>query len=110
MGITKKDLFNKDTNAIANFGRVLGHPARVAILNHLIKISGCCCSDLVEELGLAQATISQHLKVLKDINLIKGSIEGKSFCYCINKDEWENMQQIFSDFFDFKMIINNKCC
>ena len=70
MGITKKELFDRDINEIATIGKVLGHPAG-AILKHLMKIPGCCCTDLVEELGLAQATISQHLKILKDSNLIR---------------------------------------
>ena len=108
MGITKKELFDKDINNIANFCKVLGHPARIAILKHLMKISGCCCTDLVEELGLAQATISQHLKILKDSNLIKGNIEGKSFCYCINSEKWENMKNVMSPFFNYNII--NNCC
>jgi len=64
MGISKTELFTKKQNELANVARVLGHPARIAILQHLVKINACICNDLVEELGLAQPTISQHLKEL----------------------------------------------
>ncbi len=72
MGVTKTELFTKKQNELADIARALGHPARIAILQHLVKINGCICSDLVAELGLAQATISQHLKELKHAGLIQG--------------------------------------
>ena len=84
MGISKTELFTKKQNELANIAKALGHPARIAILQHLVKINGCICNDLVEELGLAQPTISQHLKELKQIGLIQGSIEGTSICYCVD--------------------------
>ena len=81
MGITKSEIFTDHQNEIALFAKVLGHPARVAILQHLFKINACVCGDLVDEIGLAQPTISQHLKELKQLGLIKGTIEGTSVCY-----------------------------
>ena len=74
MGITKSEIFTQQQNQIAAFAKVFGHPARVAILQHLFKINTCICGDLVEEIGLAQPTISQHLRELKNLGLIKGSI------------------------------------
>ena len=87
----------------------MGHPARVAILQHIINQKSCICNDLVEELGLAQATISQHLKELKNIGIIKGSIEGKSVCYCIDEEKWKQIQQDFDVFFN-QNVSTNQCC
>ena len=100
MGVTKSDIFSVEQNKLAGFFKVLGHPARVAILQHIINQKSCICNDLVEELGLAQATISQHLKELKNIGIIKGSIEGKSVCYCIDEEKWKQIQQDFDVFFN----------
>ncbi|UYW00967.1 metalloregulator ArsR/SmtB family transcription factor [Flavobacterium agricola] len=109
MGITKSEIFTEQQNQLANLFKVLGHPARLAILQHIINQKACICTDLVQELGLAQATISQHLKVLKDAEIIKGEIEGKSVCYCINQSVWEQMQAQFTQFFiQFEPI--NTCC
>ena len=83
MGLTKTDLFTKEQNDIAAMAKAIGHPARIAILQYLVKKNACVCGDLVEELGLAQATTSQHLKELKNIGLIQGNIEGVNTCYCI---------------------------
>ena len=80
MGITKSDLFTEEQNAIAQMAKVLGHPARVAILQHLVKSNTCINGDLVQELGLAQATVSQHLRELKEVGFIQGTIEGVSVC------------------------------
>lgn len=85
MGITKTNLFTQEQNQLANFAKVLGHPARIAIIQHLVKANTCINSDLVQELGLAQATISQHLRELKNVGIIQGTIEGTSMCYCINQ-------------------------
>lgn len=100
MGLTKAEIFTVDQNEIASFAKVIGHPARVAILQHLFKIDTCVCGGLVDEIGLAQPTISQHLKELKHLGLIKGNIEGTSVCYCINKENWSKMKNIMSQFFD----------
>jgi len=106
MGITKSQKFSKEQNDLAQIAKVLGHPARIAILEHIVKSNACICNDLVEEIGLAQATISQHLKELKGLGIITGSIEGKSICYCINKEKWQQIQLDLSRFF---MDINS-CC
>lgn len=84
MGTTKSEIFTIEQNKLATLFKVLGHPARIAIIQHIIKQNACICTDLVDVLGLAQATISQHLKELKSIGIIQGAIEGKSVCYCID--------------------------
>ncbi|GAA4340728.1 metalloregulator ArsR/SmtB family transcription factor [Flaviaesturariibacter amylovorans] len=88
MGITKSEMYTAKQNALATMLKAIAHPARIAILQHLIKANACICGDLVEELGLAQATISQHLKELKAAGLIQGTVEGTSVCYCINPKVW----------------------
>ena len=85
MGATKTNFFTQDQNELANFTKALGHPARIAILQHLIKVQSCVCGDIVNELPLAQPTVSQHLKELKNAGIIKGIIEGNAICYCINE-------------------------
>ncbi|KJD33856.1 ArsR family transcriptional regulator [Tamlana nanhaiensis] len=107
MGITKSDIFTEQQNDLAQFFKVLGHPARVAILQYIGNQNSCICNDLVEEIGLAQATISQHLKELKSIGLLKGQIEGKSMCYCINVDRWNEIQQHLNQFFNNT---KSNCC
>jgi DNA-binding transcriptional ArsR family regulator len=100
MGITKSQIFTKDQNRLAQIFKVLGHPARVAILQYISEQKSCICNDLVDEIGLAQATISQHLKELKSIGLLKGSIEGKSICYCIDIKRWQKLQEELNIFFN----------
>lgn len=109
MGLTKSEIFSEKQNKIAGIAKVLGHPARVAILQHLFKANACICSDLVEEIGLAQPTISQHLKELKNIGIIKGNIEGTSVCYCINEDKWNGIKELFFQFLDYKSQ-KTDCC
>ena len=87
MGVTKKEIFTDEQNELSSFAKVLGHPARIAILQELIKRDSCICGDLVTEIGLSQPTISQHLKELKIIGLIKGTVEGTSVCYCLNPEK-----------------------
>ncbi len=89
--------------------KALAHPARIAIIQHLVKSDACICGDLVEELGLAQATISQHLRELKNIGLIQGTIEGTSVCYCIDPKVWKQFKSSFESFF---VSYNSgvKCC
>ncbi|MCL5128879.1 MULTISPECIES: helix-turn-helix transcriptional regulator [unclassified Algibacter] len=98
MGLAKTEIFSDSQNEIALFAKVFGHPARVAILEHLFKTNSCVCGDLVNEIGLAQPTISQHLKELKLLGLIKGNVEGTSVCYCINAENWTNMKAIMNTF------------
>jgi DNA-binding transcriptional ArsR family regulator len=98
MGLTKTEIFSDEQNQIALFAKVLGNPARVAILQHLFKINACVCGDLVDEIGLAQPTISQHLKELKHLGLIKGNVEGTSVCYCIDPETWIGMKEVMTAF------------
>ncbi len=100
MGITKSQIFNQSQNELAQIFKVLGHPARIAILEHISKTEGCICNDLVDEIGLAQATISQHLKELKLAGIIKGEIEGKRVCYCIDIDRLFQIQSQLKTFFN----------
>lgn len=99
MGLTKKEIFTDKQNKLASMMKALAHPARIAIIQQLIKTEVCICGELVDELGLAQATISQHLKELKNAGLIKGTIEGASVCYCIDNKVWKQYKKEFEDFF-----------
>src|SRR5579872_6226501 len=93
MGVTRSEIFTEKQNRLAGMMKALAHPARVAIVQQLIKTNACVCGGLVEELGLAQATISQHLKELKNAGLIRGTIEGTSVCYCIDARVWAQFQK-----------------
>jgi DNA-binding transcriptional ArsR family regulator len=99
MGLTKTEIFTEKQNKLAQMMKALGHPARIAIIQHLIKSQACICGDLVDELGLAQATISQHLKELKNVGLIQGTIEGTSVCYCIDPKVWKQYKMALDSFF-----------
>lgn len=109
MGTTKSDIFNEKQNRLASILKALAHPARIAILEHIIKQDACICNDLVNELGLAQATISQHLKELKNIGIIKGNIEGTSVCYCIDDLVWQEIKTELNTFFTLELKTSN-CC
>ena len=100
MGVTRTDLFTEDQNEIAKIAKALAHPARVAIIDYLLKSNACINGDLVQELGLAQATVSQHLKELKNMGIIQGTIEGVSVSYCINPQRWEEVKNLFHSLFD----------
>ena len=109
MGVTKTEIFTEQQNRLATMLKALAHPARIAILQEIIKSKSCICGGLVEELGLAQATISQHLKELKNAGLIQGTIEGVSVCYCINPENWNLLQKELGNFFSsYKM--ESSCC
>lgn len=111
MGITKTDLFNDDQNVLANYAKALAHPARIAIIQHLLKAKDCVNGDLVQEIGLAQATISQHLRELKDIGIIQGSIEGSRVSYCINSNRWSDFTHAFSQMFaQYEAPCGDDCC
>lgn len=110
MGLTKSEIFTVEQNVLATQARVLAHPARIAIIQELIKMDSCVCGDLVTEIGLAQATISQHLKELKSIGLIQGTIDGTSVCYCINAEKWEEIKNKFADFFALPADKKTNCC
>lgn len=109
MGVTKTEIFTEEQNNLAITLKALAHPARIAILQYIIKQNACICNDLVEQLGLAQATVSQHLKELKSIGIIKGNIEGTSVCYCINEIVWQQVKKELNTFFIDNVTIE-KCC
>lgn len=108
MGLTKTEEFTVRDNKIAKYAKALGHPARIAILRFLAKKESCVCGDIVDELPLSQSTVSQHLKELKDVGLIKGDIAGKSVCYCIDEKAWAEAKEYLG--FLFESYINKKNC
>jgi predicted transcriptional regulator len=109
MGLSKTEIFTEEQNRLAVMLKAIAHPARIAILQEIIKSNTCICGDLVDELGLAQATISQHLKELKNAGLIQGTIDGVSVCYCINPDVWNMLEKELSGFFS-AYALKNTCC
>jgi len=109
MGTTKTEEFTVKDNKIANYAKALAHPARIAILQLLIKKQACICGDIVEELPLSQSTVSQHLKELKEAGLIKGDIEGVKVCYCIDDKEWEAARSYLNGLFESYSNKTN-CC
>ncbi|WP_224491280.1 ArsR/SmtB family transcription factor [Robertkochia flava] len=109
MGLTKTEIFTGDQNKLARMAKALAHPARIAILEHLFRINSCVCGDLVQEIGLAQPTISQHLKELKQLGIIKGTIEGTSVCYCIDADRWQEMSSFLEQFLK-RGVKTKDCC
>jgi DNA-binding transcriptional ArsR family regulator len=110
MGLAKTEIFTEEQNQIALFAKAFGHPARVKILEQLFKLDACVCGDLVAEIGLAQPTISQHLKELKNLGLIKGNVEGTSVCYCIHKENWTAMKEVMAQFLDQDLRTSEGCC
>lgn len=109
MGITKIEGFKEQTINMANILKALGHPARFAIIEFLAESPSCICNDIVEELPLAQPTISRHLAELKNAGLIQGSIEGKNICYCINLDSLKEIQTSIEKLVK-QMENNTNCC
>ena len=111
MGVTRTDLFSDLDNRIATAAKAFAHPARVAILHYLLKTNACVNKDLVQELGLAQATISQHLRELKDAGIIQGTIEGSRVSYCINPARWTEIKDQFLALFDqYPTPLDQDCC
>lgn len=109
MGLTKTEIFTEEQNKLAIMLKALAHPARIAIIEQIIKSKTCICGGLVEELGLAQATVSQHLKELKNAGLIQGTIEGVSVCYCIEPKAWELLHNRLNGFFQ-SYNLQDSCC
>ncbi len=109
MGLTKTENYTQQQVDLGKVLKVMGHPARIAILQSIIRSKTCICGELVTEIGLAQATISQHLKELKSVGLIQGTIEGTSVCYCINKETWISVKFSLGELFD-SAEENNDCC
>ena len=107
MGASKLDIYTDQINEIAAFAKVFAHPARVAILQYISKQENCICNDIVDEIGLAQATISQHLKVINEAGLLKGNFEGKSVCYCLNTIRFKEFQDAFNSYFN---TTQTNCC
>lgn len=110
MGASKTDHFTKNQNTIATLAKAIAHPARIAILEYLLKVDSCICGDIVNELPLAQPTVSQHLKELKNAGLIKGNIEGNAICYCVDEVSIKKLQTYFSTLFTKLEIKNSTCC
>lgn len=110
MGATKTDLFTPLQTELAGLAKALGHPARIAILQELLSKSNCQCGELVTSIGLAQPTISQHLKELKQAGLIKGSVEGPRICYCIDAENWNRQKALFNTLFEQLTPLDSSCC
>ena len=100
MGLTKTEEFTKAQNELAGLTKALGHPARIAILQFLMKTKSCVCGDIVDELPLSQSTVSQHLNELKKAGLIKGNIDGPSVCYCIDEKAWNKAKKVIGELFE----------
>src|ERR1043165_7098390 len=100
MGLTKTEEFTKTQNDLASLTKALGHPARIAFIQFLIKQKSCVCGDIVDELPLSQSTVSQHLKELKKVGLIKGDIEGPTVCYCIDEKVWSKAKKVIRELFE----------
>ncbi|MGX7666268.1 ArsR/SmtB family transcription factor [Flavobacterium pedocola] len=107
MGASKADFFSEEQNEIASLFKAISHPARIAIIEYLLKVDSCICGDIVNELPLAQPTVSQHLTALKNANIIKGNIEGTSICYCLNNETIKKMEKYFSG---ISSDLTTKCC
>jgi ArsR family transcriptional regulator len=110
MGVTKTENFTPAQNELASIAKALGHPARIAIIQHLLKVNSCICGDIVDEVPLSQPTISRHLKELKAVGIIKGTIEGTSVNYCIDADKWRVIQSLFNGLFDTYVADQNCEC
>ena len=109
MGITKTDGFSEKVNYMADVLKALGHPARLSIMQYLAASPSCICNDLVDELPLAQPTISRHLSELKRVGLIQGKISGKNICYCIDPEALKNVNEVISKMSD-ELSASTSCC
>lgn len=107
MGATKLHIHSKSANDIAEVAKVFAHPARVAILQYISKQESCICNDIVDEIGLSQPTISQHLQVINKAGLLEGTFKGKSICYCLNVKRFQQFQKLFNSFFNQT---SSNCC
>jgi ArsR family transcriptional regulator, arsenate/arsenite/antimonite-responsive transcriptional repressor len=110
LGASNTALFTNKQNEIATIAKALGHPARIAIIEYLLKVDACICGDIVDILPLAQPTVSQHLKELKNAGLIQGEIEGNSICYCINATVLNKIQAYFEGISTKLAQKNTTCC
>lgn len=110
MGITKTIDYTKSELDIAKYAKAMAHPARIAIIQLLLKKQSCVCGDIVDELPISQSTVSQHLKELKEVGLIKGEIEGTTVCYCLDEKEWLKARSLIVQMFDKVTVNKSKCC
>ncbi len=106
MGLSKKEEFSLKQNKLADYAKALAHPARVAIVEYLAKTNACVCGDIVDVLPLSQSTVSQHLRELKNVGLVKGEVEGTSVCYCLDEKGWNEVQSMLGEF----LVSMKKCC
>lgn len=109
MGLTKSENFTEIQNELASLARALAHPARIAILQHLLKVDQCIGGEIVDEIPLAQPTISRHLKELKSVGIIKGHIVGNKVNYCIDTERWKEVKAMMNGLFDAK-VSEQDCC
>lgn len=107
MGLSKTEEFTKTQNEIASLAKALGHPARIAILQYLAERKTCVCGDIVDELPLSQSTVSQHLKELKKVGLIKGDIDGPTVCYCVDVNVLSKARRLLTELFQE---VDQNCC
>lgn len=110
MGITKTNLFKENENQLAMAFKALGHPARLAIVNYLVQVNTCICGDIVNELPLAQPTISQHLKALKEAGIITGTISGNTICYCLNQQTIGELTNFLNTINQTLQLADTTCC
>ena len=109
MGVTKTNNYTKEQIKLAGMAKVIGHPARLSILQLLLKRNSCICGEIVEEIGLSQATISQHLREMKDFGLIRGDIDGTKVCYCIDPKVYKQFKTMLAKLFSMDLD-GNGCC
>lgn len=102
--------YSEEQERMARFAKAMGHPTRMAILQFLARQESCFFGDIHEELPIAKATVSQHLKELKDAGLIQGEIEAPKVKYCINRENWEIARRMFADFFGQPLCKKEGCC
>jgi DNA-binding transcriptional ArsR family regulator len=107
MGLTKSFHFDNEQNQLAVYAKAFAHPARIAIIQQIVKNKTCIVGSLTDVLPLSQSTISQHLKELKNSGIIKGVIEGPSMCYCINENNWNKAKMMLTKLFSD---IDQNCC
>ncbi|MCF8464692.1 MAG: metalloregulator ArsR/SmtB family transcription factor [Flavobacteriales bacterium] len=109
MGLSKTHQFTVEQNSLAEMAKALAHPARIAILQYLSTQKNCVCGSIVNEVGLAQATVSQHLKALKEAGFIDGTVEGASVCYCLNTEKLGDVRSRLSFLLD-NCCTTSSCC
>lgn len=110
MGTIKTNLFSEETINMADLLKAMGHPARILIVQFLLEKNTCVCGEIVDELPLAQATVSQHLKALKSAGIIQGTISGKSVCYCLDPTKIEELENFFTLISSKSKQASQNCC